>query len=464
MKAREINAWLLSRRLDAGVAFAIAFVGVLIDALLQGYKPFYYDSGSYWSLGNAFFYHHHFSLLNFNSPLRGYLWPLVDHGLQVIASALGWQASSLVKLFNALVFVLIGTVLMPWFAEISWPRWRWGIGRRLLLVALLLLFWRGFLSYPLSDFPALAFTILAVVAIARPESGPRMALAGIAAGAALEMRPSYVLLVPILAVLVAWSWVEDRRHASAVRRLACIALMVIGFVVVSVPQSLATHRHFGLWSPIPGEAVNLAGLQYTGGLELQRYETYVGSSQTPRMLYEDADGQRLLATEPGDRIETTSQYLALIVDHPIEIAGVFARHIINGIDQRYSTPYVERLDKGSQRWFRIANLLIIFLALLRVAWPASRRRLAPTRWRYPASILICCLTAVPSAIETRYLLPAYLLAYALVLMPAWPSPFAQRHGRLSRWRAPVLIVGSCAAFLLLVLHVVSQTSSSLHFG
>lgn len=465
MRVRQPGSSLDMRHSKTLVAFAIAFVGMLIDALLQGDKPFYYDSGSYWSLGNAFFYHHHFSLLNFNSPLRGYLWPLIDHGLQVIATALGWQASSLAKLFNALMFALIATVLVPWFAEIAWPQWRWGIVRRLLLAVALLVFWGGYLSYPLSDFPALMFVMLAFVSVSRPESGIWMTIAGVAAGAALDIRPSYLLLAPILVALAAWSWIEARGRASTRRRTMCMGLLVVGFVVVSVPQSLATHRHFGLWSPIPGTAVNLTGVQFTEGLKMQRYETYVGGKESgPQMRYEDADGERLLATQPGDEVSSSSQYLKLVLSHPLEMAGVFARHVINGLDQRYSTPYVEHLDNGSHKWFRIVNLLIIFLALLRVLWPASRRRLGPTQWRYPLAVLLCCLTAVPSAMETRYFLPIYLLAYVLVLTPSWPSPFTASGRLLSRWRAPVLIAAFYAAFMLVVLHVVSSASSHLYFG
>src|SRR5205823_4473777 len=72
-----------------------------------------------------------------------------------------------VKLFNALMFALIGAVLAPRLAEITWPRFQWGIGRRLSLTALLLLFWNGYLDFPLSDFPALAMALLALIAVDR---------------------------------------------------------------------------------------------------------------------------------------------------------------------------------------------------------------------------------------------------------------------------------------------------------
>ncbi len=50
------------------MAFVAAFVAVLAVALLQGAKPFYYDSLNYWMLGEMFTVHGSFSFLNFSRP------------------------------------------------------------------------------------------------------------------------------------------------------------------------------------------------------------------------------------------------------------------------------------------------------------------------------------------------------------------------------------------------------------
>ena len=85
--------------------------------------------------------HGSFSLLNFSSATRGYLLPLVNHGLQNIAADLTWTSSSIVKLANALTFALIGAVLGPALIKTVWPQQpSWGLGRRLVLTALLVVF------------------------------------------------------------------------------------------------------------------------------------------------------------------------------------------------------------------------------------------------------------------------------------------------------------------------------------
>jgi hypothetical protein len=468
-RSRAQLPWPKSGRLDASgavPAFVIAFVAVLIVALLHSPKIFYYDSGGYWGLGETFIQHGHFSLLNFNSPLRGYLLPLINHGLQEIAVGLSWNYSSPAKVFNVLLFALIGAVLAPRLAEIAWPHVRWGLLRRLALTALLLVFWAGYLDFPLSDFPALTMALLALVAIDRSERPLWMLTAGLACAASIEMRPSYLVLAPMLAILIAWRWWEQRgrKHASLGRRAVCVGLLLAGFVLVALPQSLTSHRHFHMWSFVPGAASHLTSLQFTEGLRLQRYETYVGSGHPPRMLYDDPSGTLLLENQKDQTIKSTGQYLGLVVSHPVTMAGVFVRHLINGLDQRYDTPYVSHLDTGSQRWLRVAGFLLIFLALVRVLWGAARRRLGPARWRYVVVFALCCLTSIPSAVEPRYLLPAYLLSYMLVVLPGWPNPLGEPSAGLRRYRTLALLGVGFIAFMAVAAYVTSHASSQLHFG
>ncbi len=447
-------------------AFGIAFAGTLVVALLLGLQTFYYDSGGYWALGDTYIRAGHFSFLNFESPLRGYLLPLIDHELQGLAVALRWHSSSFAKLLNVLMFALIGTVLGPWLAEITWPQWRWGIGRRLALTALLLVFWRGYLPFPLSDFPALTLALLALVSIDRSGSPGWMFLGGLACAAAIDMRPSYLLLAPMLVVLIVWAWLKRRskERSSASWRIVCGGLFVLGFLVISLPQSLSSHRYFHTWSFVPGSAAHLTTLQFDEGLRLQRYETYVGSGLSPRMLYEDPTGTKLLLEQKNQTVANTVQYLGLVISHPLTMAGVFIRHIINGLDQRYITPYVQHLATGSNRWLRLAGFLLVFLALLRVLWPTARRRLASVHWRYPLALALCCLTSVPSAVETRYLLPIYLLSYILVLLPGWPSPIDLAATGARRYRTLVIIASTYLAFMIIVWSVATSASHHLRFG
>jgi hypothetical protein len=462
---RQLVATDWRSRQGASIAFAVACLGTLVVALLQSKKLFYFDSGNYWMLGETFVRHGNFSLLNFASPLRGYLLPLIDHALQGLADGFDWSASMSVKIFNVFVFASIGALLAPRVAMIAWPQQRWGPVRRILLATLLVVFWSGFLNFPLSDFPALAAMLLALVAVAHPNSLWWMLLAGLATGAAIDARPAYVLLAPLVLILLGWSWFErrDSEPLLSVRHAICLVLALIGFAAVSLPQSLISHRYFRTWSFVPGTAAHLESLQLTEGMNLQLVEGYVGPGHLPLMRYEDPAGQQVLADEQGHVITGLGQYAGVVARDPLAIAGLFSRHLINGLDERYSTPYIEHLDTRSHRWMRLAGFMLAFLALLRVTWPAARRTLGSSRWRYPVAVLLACATSVPSAVETRFLLPAYLLIYVLVLAPGWPSPLVQGAVGWRRYRTLALIALACVPFMLAFWGVTSATSSHLRF-
>jgi hypothetical protein len=459
----------LDRRVGStAAAFVLTFVGLLVYTLLEPAKTFYYDASVYWGLADTFETAGHFSLLNFDSPLRGYALPLVDHFLRELADGLGWNHSSAAKLFNVAVFSALATVLIPSLARIAFPAQPWGLLRRLGLAALLLVFWGGYLPFPLSDFPALAAATLALIAIARAPTAGWMALAGVSAALAINMRPSYVLLGPILAGLFLWSWVAARRTATG-RPLAHWAvgavLVMLGFVAISLPQSLATQRHHGSYSFLPGSTQNLSGFQLTMGLRLQRYETFVGTGQpSPAMNYVDEAGSRVLTDRPDSVVPGSREYLDLFVSHPLTMIGVWTRHVVNGLDQRYSTPYIEQIATPSRNPIRLLGFLLVFAAVVRMAWPAARRRLGPARWRYVAALPACCLTSIPSAMETRFLLPIYLTAWLLVLAGLWPNPLAGEGSIVKRLRTPAIIGAALLAFLALVVPIASRATETLHFG
>lgn len=446
---------------SAAGAFAIALAGALVVALIQTPKPFYGDSGSYWSLALSFTREGHFSLLNFQSPLRGYAMALFTYTLRAVARGLRWSDSSVVKLFNALLFALIGAVLAPRVATATWQRQHWSLWRRLAVVMLLVIFWSGDLNYPLSDFPGLALALLAILAMAHPDRPTWMGIGGVAVGLALDLRPAYLLLAPMSVTVLVWTWFRAGSRRRSLSHLAlCLTLFATAFAAVSLPQSLSSHRHYHTWSFIPGSPDNLSAEQLTDGTQFQRYDTFVEhGDRAYGMFYLDGAGQRLLQQQPGEKIASPAQYAGIVAAHPLVMAGLTLRHILNGLDMRYSTVYVEHLDHGGHLWLRLMGFLLVFVALVRLLWPAARRSLGPTSWRFPTALLLCCLTSVLAAIETRYMLPVWLLCYILVLAPGWPNPFAVGSNGMRRLRTPALLAVAYLAFMAAVWGMLSGVSA-----
>jgi hypothetical protein len=442
--------------------FVVVFAASVVVGLIQGPKLFVYDSANYWELSETFNHNGHFSFLHYEYlGIRGYAMPLTFYLLHEVGSLFGSAPSTDVVVFNSALFALTAAVLGPSLVAVAWPERRWGLLPRLGVGALFLIFWSGYLNYPLSDFPALVAAVLTVVAVSHWRSPAWLGLAGFSAAYAVDARPAYLLLIPLGIMVVAYSWWRDRDKARfpAGRRLACVVTFVVGLALVSAPQSLVEHHYgYGL-SPLPG-GNTLAGLQYTEGLRLQRYETFIGSS-LPSMDYLDPHGEALLAELEGGEVENTSQYAEIILHHPVTIAGVFLRHVVNGLDQRYTTPYVERLEPPARKILRLAGFLLVFLAAFRLLWPRGRRSLGAASWPYPAMLLLCCLTVLPSAVETRFMLPVFLLSSLVVLTAGWPSPLEAGAIGLRRFRTLTVGVVALVVYLVVVDMIVSATTNHL---
>jgi hypothetical protein len=443
------------------MALGVAIVGTLAVGLLQGERPFYGDSGEYWTLSSSFTLHGHFSLLNFANESRGYAFPLVIHVLNIFTNARHSSQSTAATLFNVLVFALIGAILAPQLAGLCWPDGHWSFLRRLAFTTVLLIFWGGNLNYPLTDFPGLAAALLTLVAISRTDKPGWMFLAGVAGGVTLNLRTAYLPLMPMLAVIVALTWFDQRKisHASTTWRAMCLGSLLIGFLAASAPQALSQHRHFGNWSFLPASSqVETAG-RLNMGMELQRWDSYERPQGQGALAYGDANSARLLEEQPTRVIESTSQYIGLFVSHPLVMVPLIVQHLLNGLDARYNTIYVEHRDSNGRTWLRLAGFLLVFATLVRLLWPTARRRLGVTRWRYLIALALCCLTPLPTAIETRYLLPLYVITYMVVLAPGWPNPLGARDSGWRRFRTPAVLAITCVAFMTVVWDVVSPVSA-----
>ncbi|HYC81658.1 MAG TPA: hypothetical protein VEB65_07720 [Solirubrobacterales bacterium] len=459
-----------SKSHPAATAFLVVFALALAVALIQGAKPFYWDSGEYWRLSHAFTAPGHLVLPDFEDDgLRGYALPLVLFLWREVLGLFTDNAAFMVMLLYSLLFAAIGALLAPRFARIAWPERTWGATRRVLLGALLVLFWGGFLNYPLSDFPALAAALAALILVTRPQSRLAMLASGLTAGLALVARPAYLLLVPCLVGLAVWDWWEHRGEGEGGgenprRRALGLALLLLGVVVALIPQGLIHHHESGNLNPLPGGS-SLASTQLTQGLKLQRLDGWVGDDRGTSLEYRDPSTAGIVRDLPGGKVTGSGEYAEIALQHPLTIAGVFLRHLVNGLDQRYTTPYVEHLDPpATRRLLRVAGFAIVFLALLRVLWPAARRRLGPARWRYPVALLLITVTSLAGAMETRFLLPIYLLAALLALVPGWPNPIGSREAGLRRYRTLALIAAGAIVYFAIVWAIAGSASDHVYFA
>ena len=114
-------------------------------------------------------------------------------------------------------------------------------------------------------------------------------------------------------------------------------------------------------------------------------------------------------------VEITSygQYVRIVVHHPAELLASYGRHLFNGLDVRYPTPYIRNLGDTSIV-LSLLQYTLLFLALARLLLPEARRALGGIRWIGLAVLLSPCLTAIPGAVEPRFFLPIQALVYLFV--------------------------------------------------
>jgi hypothetical protein len=436
------------RRISIGL-FAGVFATYAVYLRIFGDPHFYYDAASYWSLGGSFGRAGHFSLLDYDSTLRGYSLPLLNRFLSVVAAHLGMGSVTTVQLFGALEIALLGTVLVPRAVRVLWPSGQITPLRILVFNVIVFFFWRDHLGFPLSDFPAMTLAVVALLAVSRGSSAG-YAVAGVAVGLAWNVRQAYLATLVVLLIVVVIREAARRTPLVAAR---AIALVAAGVLIASLPQMLINHRHAKTWSPVVQSGKAIIAMDLTFGMQAQRYETYVGSKYpTPTVFYADPSTVALLRRDNIIAVQDYAQYLRIVERHPTEMVAGWARRTFNGLDVRYPTPYIHDLGSAWEG-FSLVNYSLLFVAGATLLLPGFRRRLGRVAWPEALAFCAACLPAVPFAVESRFFLPVQFVVYALVV---FASGRREAWGELDR-RGQVALAVAYPLFLLLCIALSTGT-------
>ena len=268
------------------------------------------------------------------------------------------------------------------------------------------------------------------------------------------------VLVAAVVPLRGWSWRT---------RGAAVGLVLAGAFVVSLPQMLMNNRHHDTWSPGVANASEQNLVTTWLGVRAQKYETYVGPASgypQPGVFYLDPATRRLLEEEsitPVIRLgrpsfPSSSRYLRLVLEHPLAMSASYFRHVFNGFDVKYPTPYVRDLD-NKPTVLSLLNYTVLFVALARLLVPEARRALGRIRWSGIVVLLGALVGVIATQAEPRYFLPLTALAYMLVCF----GP-ETRESLLGGSTARRIAIGvAYAAFLFGCLTLSSNTQDQIEF-
>lgn len=421
-------------------AFIVVFGMMLWMNLSRSDFEFYGDAFEYWRLAKTFEnpVTRIFSFLNFNSELRGYLFPLILYSITKLSTYLKIQDKVFLEIVQSFVFSGLIAIIIPYTLKKLFrntPNF-WQI---MLFCFFVVLFWQGHLFYPLSDFWALSFLIFGLYLLLYYGGNKWVLfLTGALFGGATVIRPSYSIT---LIFLLIWSAHYLFRHKKQDKKQVFINefIITIGMVLVFIPQFLINIDRFGIWSPMPlarsasGESLFLQ--QLTWGIQIQRFEGVLGlKAEEPLsgLFFVDQHGSNVLVRsglEPkpffysNTSVLTLSKYTMLVLRHPLDFLVIYAGHLFNGLDIVYNTPYIPDLHKNTAH-IRLLNYSLWFLAILYIS--KRIRIFGGVNYLFFLFLILAlpAILSIPTAMEVRYMLPFHLVSYSMAAFFAFPDFFS----------------------------------------
>jgi uncharacterized membrane protein YiaA len=410
---------------------------VLTFALLIGLHDVYdiaelpFDAAEYWDLARP-------SVIPVYASPRGYFFPVLLLPLRALADQL-LNSVSVIRFGMSLLYAVALPLLLPAaFQQVFGGKVTFV--RRMVPAVLLALLFPGVLLYPLTDLPAALLVLGAVYMVARNRRHPSRArsigayvAAGALTGAAYYTRSIYIVAIPALLVLVLASSGRDH-EGRGVQRWLAVASALLGLLLIGLPQLALNQMTRGVSSLAVFSAVeerSLFASQLVWGITVQRYETTLAPDvEAPTVFYLDPAGERLFkSVMHGGDLFSLPYYLKTMVARPLDFAGLYGRHLVNGLDVRDGIIYTRKPSPTRNRTalFNFAVLTLAFWILwswrLRDpdALPAGFKR-ADRQWLPAVAVLLLPVAAIiPGAVESRFFLPLHLLAYATIAFHGDPK-------------------------------------------
>ena len=404
------------------IPFLVLSVIYLSYAFASIDYPYSYDARHYWALSGRFLDPDgNFALLNYNNGFRGYLFPLIILIIRQFADFINVTQHTVIICISSLGMAGLVSYILPMVFERICGK-KVAIKPILLVGLVIFYFWRGFLLYPLTDFPAITFLLLAYLLYpvkfntSRVTSTTtRSVCSGIFLAATLIIRPAYQATIVFLTIFLLFK-IATGKKLFIQSQWKQLLLLIGGMTVILFPQYLINSTHFNKHTPL----VSSQGLffkQLTWGMEMQRYETFVGDKNdypSASVRFIDSKGKQIFDKEKQN-LKKDSQYqwyLGLMVKYPAYFTSMYFTHFLNGLDIVYPTPYVKNLFKRSFLFSYINYSLWFFLIVFFIETKFF------TRHKEKALLIFLIippsLLAIPGAVETRFFLPLFLVLYVTV--------------------------------------------------
>jgi hypothetical protein len=378
----------------AGAVLAIAV------ALQPAASAFYWDAGGYWNLARGLAGAGGF-LGDQTLTIRGALTGILYLPAAVVTAIGGDSVAAVAVLAeNAVLIAVIGVLLLPALVALWRPVTPGVVVVSALGTGLLL---AGFAPFPLTDLWAAALVVATVVALGR-RGTVGLLLAGLAGGAAFNIRPA--TLLPLVALGVA---------VLVARRLSAV-WFALGAAVALIPQTLVNVWRDGTFSPWPVMTGDLSKLQASYAAYVVRYDTVfagslsAGPAAEPRRFF---CSPGMVSALDGTAPQSPGELAATFVHHLPQALVFSVQKITAALHWPLSTPYTAPAPAVNALFALLVTAVTVIgaVALLRRTLSLGRT----VSFAQVAAWIVFAGSAallVTSATEARFALPLVLFGVA----------------------------------------------------
>ena len=376
-----------------------------------------------------------FSFFNFDDKLHGYSLGFISLIFTKTASLLNISISIAVIL--VVLFTVITSWLIPGIVKTIVPNAN-TIVVSTATALFMVLFWRGYLQYFLSDIPALVCFLIAVYLLLKPLNKIRTIGISLFGYLAINMRMAYIvgfgLIVLIYFINVYLSNREITNPKIRIKKFVYSSLLLLlGFMIVALPQLIINKNVANRISVFPNSefarptyATSLGEIkvgssalkifQLSVGIGIQKYETRVEKNESANVPYLDKTGMEIVKRYLP--IESESEYLNIWIQEPLDMATINTRHVLNGFDVKYPTAYINSNSSISpvfrMSWYFIIGFAV-FMAIDKLIFRSkSIFKFNNLKIIIPIS-LASVAVAIPGAVETRFFLFPILILYGITI-------------------------------------------------
>lgn len=411
-----------------GISFLIGVVFIILCGGLAHIttERYIYDSLDYYTASKSFVLSGKFALNNYSNTYRGYFFPLLLYFYTTIGEGIGIPHWISILVGNAFFASFIFTVCLPNMLPDNWVL-KNNLFWRLMPLILFVIFWQDLIFYPLTDIYSFGM-ILSIINLSfkmdtKQDIMIRGFIIGIMLYCAYNIRTIYMFSAILYVIILFFDCLKHRIGAGRLVLLYCAILVGIG--LSAYPQlKINMNQHNRKTIAVITDDLNGGELftsQLYMGMLYDRYETYVGPEDiypSAPMNFIDRSGVQIISDEKIEGFDDISEYIMVVLRHPIDYLGVIVRHAMSIMYMPWNHVYIYNLNEG-KLFYALFNYIILSLFAIYVYQYIRHqgiKKLVNRNVIYVSIILIPCAAILFGAVEMRFFMPIYSFIYLIICM------------------------------------------------